>query len=169
MWNQELAQFSDQLLRFDYPSDWNAQVYQDSVDIGSSPARALVFLSNETVHAPCTEHVERLGSKLTCSTAVSGLRPDGVFVEWTTKAWFKWTLAAAPGRSIHIDEHLGKIAVVSGRGSCVRGTQQDVTVVIPRGVVHNYFEMNACLRGPKLARERSEVLAMVASTKILQP
>jgi hypothetical protein len=33
----------------------------------------------------------------------------------------------------------------------------------------NFFEVNVFLSGPDLARERSDVRAMIASTKILQP
>jgi hypothetical protein len=46
--------------------------------------------------------------------------------------------------------------------------QQDINVVIARTDERAFYRMVACLSGPDLSREHSEVQAMLASTKILQ-
>lgn len=160
-WSHPLSQFNDQFLRFDYPSSWTSKTYLDE----SSFSSTIVFLSNETMHAPC----EPYRDGIECSPPVSGLRPGGVFVEWTDNGFPGWNLGKQTGRSVAVDGHPGKEAVATGRGDCVSGTQLDITLVLARPYPDNYYEMDACLRGPSLAQERSEIQAMVASTKFLQP
>jgi len=52
---------------------------------------------------------------------------------------------------------------------CASGTEEGVILVVARTFPDNYYEMDACLRGPELGREASEIQAMIASTKVLQP
>ena len=160
-WSQNLSQFTNQDLRFSYPSSWTADTYQEV----SSFSSAEVFLSNEAMHAPCVT----VTNGFTCSPPVNGLGSDGVFVEWDEFGFPQWTLAREHGKTVTVDGHPGKEAIFSGRGSCVSGTQQGVTLVIARTVPDNFYAMTACLRGPDLVRERAEVDAMVASTRIVEP
>ena len=80
-----------------------------------------------------------------------------------------WTLAYEPGLPILVNGHAARESVVSKHPSCVGDTQQEVSVAIAWTVQDNYYEMIACLSGPDLGRERSEVQAMLASTHILLP
>ena len=161
-WDQKLSQFDNELVRFNYPSSWTADTFpKPDISMFSS---AMVSLSNEAMHAPCV----RDGSTVTCSLPLTGLGSGGVLVVWSADAFPGWTLAREPGRPVSVNGHAGKESSVSGRGSCVIGTQEDITLVVARIATANYYEMDACLRGPDLARERSDIQAMIASTKILR-
>ena len=154
----KLSEFNG-LLSFEYPSSWTANTYPEPLNMFASP---VVFLSNEAMHAPCVTN----GSTVTCSFPLTRLGSGGVLVEWSTIGHPGWTLAREPGRPISVHGHPGRESLVSGQGSCVSGTQEDITLVMVTEA--NIYEMDACLRGPDLARERSEIQAMIASTKIFQ-
>jgi hypothetical protein len=163
-WNQSLDQFNDHALRFDYPTKWTVETYQD----GSSFSNAIVFLSNKTMHAPCVRNNNVAGYSVTCDAPLSRLGYDGVLVEWWSCGFPGWTLAKQAGQPTSVSGRPAKESVVSGR-FWLKGAQQDITVVIARTIESNFFEVNAFLSGPDLAQERSDVRAMIASTKILQP
>ncbi len=162
--NNKLTQFDSQLLRFEYPSSWSAETYQD----GSSFSNAIVFLSNKTIHTPCVRHNNAVGYSVTCHAPLSRLGYDGVLVEWSSNGFPGRTLAKQSGQPISVSGHPGKESVVPEQ-FWVRGTPQYITVVIARTTAWNFYEANVSLSGPDLARERSEVQAMIASSKILQP
>jgi len=159
--NMRLSEFKDSSVRFDYPSSWTAAVIPDSTMFTS----AAVFLSHEA-NPRCAA---RYGITRSVSLPGCGLGSDGVLVEWSFGGFPLWTLARTPGQRVTVDGQPGKQLSVSGGGSCVTGTQESVTLLIARPVPYNFYEMNACLRGPDLAQGRSEIQAMITSAKILQP
>ena len=161
-WNQKLTKFNDQFLRFDYPASWSAREPDQGV---VTSINELVFLSNERMHAPCVTR----GTAVTCSYLLKRLSAGGILVDWEENGLPGWTLDEAAGYPISVDGHRGKESVLYWQGSCVSGTEQDIAVVIVRSAADNYYEMNACLRGPDLADEQSEIQAMLASAKVLLP
>ena len=167
--NNKLTSFDSRFLGFKYPASWADE--PDSM-VGSF-ADGLVFLSNREMHAPClTRQLANGDIETTCSNPVSRLGYDGVLVHWMllfsmTNIGPGGTLAHWPGLPILVDGHAGRESVVSKHPGCVRDTRQELSVSIV-WIGNSYFEMTACLSGPNLGRERSEVRAMIATTKILR-
>jgi hypothetical protein len=162
--NNKVAHFDSQYVRFDYPSDWSAKTYQDI----SSFSDAIVFLSNRVMHVPCVRHKNAVESGVTCHAPLSRLGYNGVYVEWSVNGFPNWTLANQPGQPISVSGRPARESVISGPDCMgISDAQQDINVVIAG--VNNYYAMVACLSGPDLSREHSEVQAMLASAKILQP
>ena len=106
---------------------------------------------------------------ITVSIPRCGLGPDGVLVEWSFDGFPGWTLAREPGQPVLVDGRPGKESFVPTSRYCASGTEEGVILVVARTFPDNYYEMDACLRGPELGREASEIQAMIASTKVLQP
>jgi hypothetical protein len=153
----ELAQFKNAELSFAYPASWRARTYTEI----SSFTRAEVFLSNDAMHRPCVTH----GTLTTCRPVLARLGPGGVLVEWSANGYPTWSLAHAPGKRITVDGRAAKESVATARQDCPTATEREITVVISRpGSSNNYYEMTACLRGPAVAQERSDVQAMIRST-----
>ena len=126
---------------------------------------ALVFLSHEA-NPRCSAPY---GITRPVPLPQCGLGSDGVLVEWSENGFPGWTLRRQLGQQVIVDGQPGEERVVSGGENCVTGTQQSVMLLVARTVPDNWYQMDACLRGPSLARERSEIQAMIASAKILQP
>ena len=162
--NNKVVQFESQYVRFDYPSGWSAKTYQES----SSFSAAIVFLSNRELHVPCVKHNTAGGYSVTCTPPLSHLGYDGVYVQWSVNGFPGWTLANQRGRPISVSGRPARESVVSSHPDCMGDSQQDIDVVIARTVAYNFYRMFACLSGPDLSREHSEVQAMLSSTKILQ-
>jgi len=156
-----LSEFKNFLLRFDYPSGWNSVVLRED----TMSSLSIVYLSHEA-NPRCSAPygITRPDPLPQC-----GLGSDGVLVEWSENGSIVWTFARQLGQPVTVDVQPGKERVVSGAENCVTGTQQSVTLVVARTVPDNWYGMDACLRGPDLARELSEIQAMIASAKILQP
>jgi hypothetical protein len=41
-----------------------------------------------------------------------------------------------------------------------------ITVMIPRNAADNWYQMDACLHGPGLTQQESEIAAMLSSVRI---
>ena len=156
--NVRLSEFENSFLRFDYPSSWTAAVVPDSTMFSS----AVVFLSHEAN----PRSAARYGITRSVPLPQCGLGSDGVLVEWSLVGFPLLTLARMPGQRVTVDGRPGKELSVTGGESCVTGTQQSVTLAIAQTAPANFYEMNACVRGPDLDQERYEILAMIASLKI---
>jgi hypothetical protein len=155
----KLSQFTDSALRFDYPSSWRAAVLAADTTFSTG----LVFLSHEADPRCAAVY------GITVSIPRCGLGPDGVLVEWSFDGFPGWTLAREPGQPVLVDGRPGKESFVPASRYCASGTEEGVILVVARTFPDNYYEMDACLRGPELGREASEIQAMIASTKVLQP
>ena len=155
----KLSQFTDSLLRFDYPSSWTPAV----LPANNTFSTAVVFLSHEADPRCAAAY------GITVSIPRCALGSDGVLVEWSLDGFPGWTLARVHGQRVLVDGRPGKESFVSGSQSCATGTEEGVILVVSRTVPDSWYDMDACLRGPDLAIEGSEIQAMIASTKILQP
>jgi hypothetical protein len=162
--NNKVAHFDSQYVRFDYPSDWSAKTYQ----VISSFSDAIVFLSNRAMHVPCVRQNTAVGYSVTCTPPLSRLGYDGVYVQWSVWGFPNWTLAGQRGQPISVSGRPARETVVSSHPDCMGDAQQDINVVIAQTDEGAFYRMVACLSGPDLSREHSEVQAMLASTKILQ-
>ena len=55
----------------------------------------------------------------------------------------------------------------TGAGSCATlRAAESITVMIPRDVPDNWYQVDACLRGPGLAQQQAEIAAMLSTVRI---
>jgi len=53
-------------------------------------------------------------------------------------------------------------------GWCVTlGGAETITVMIPRAAPGNWYQMDACLRGPRLAQQEAQISSMLKSVRII--
>jgi len=92
------------------------------------------------------------------------LPEGGVVIAWWAKGFPGWSLDKANGDAFAVGGHRAKLR--SDRpGDCGQiGADETMTATTARDAAANWFEMNACLRGPGLQAEEAQVRAMLAST-----
>jgi hypothetical protein len=56
--------------------------------------------------------------------------------------------------------------MTAGRWCRTLGGSRTITAVIPQGARDNWYEMDACLRGPGLPAEQAEITAMLKTVRI---
>jgi N-acetylneuraminic acid mutarotase len=92
------------------------------------------------------------------------LPEGGVLIAWWAKGFPGWSLDKAQGDIFAVGGHRAKLRT-DRPGDCRRiGADETVTATTARDAAANWFEMNACLRGPGLQAEEAQVRAMLAST-----
>jgi hypothetical protein len=156
------ARFDGVGLTFSYPADWKAATWSDDI---SENSWMIVALSTTAQQDPCDSSV-MIGSarlKSICQQPVVALPPGRMLVTWTEHGFRNWHKPVMT-------------TVVSGRpasethamGSWCKqlGGQETITVVIPRSLVNNWYEMDACLRGPGLTGAEAQITAMLSSVRI---
>jgi hypothetical protein len=78
-----LRHFDGERLSF-YPSRWRGATF----DVVSSFSNVIVYLSTSPLSDPC----DRMANSIACvRSAVSGLDPDGILVEWSGSGFPGWT------------------------------------------------------------------------------
>lgn len=91
--------FDSEELSFDYPGTWNAGRFS----VVSSFSSVIVYLSTAPLVDPC----DRTADGIACvRNAVSGLGPDGVFVEWSHQSFPGWTFDPTKGRPTRVGGRL---------------------------------------------------------------
>ena len=166
-----LAKFSDHLLSFSYPSEWqpqqmgNADMHYTVVDVA---------LSNEKLRSPCRVTSPR-SSSCAISMMLANLPLRGVFV-----AWFEsggpggGTLRLAlPGATqTRVGGSPARLLVEpngSGRpGLCPSGTSTSMTASID-SATGPPMTMVACMHGANFARFQAQVQAMLRSVSFRPP
>jgi len=135
-----LTAFKNAYLEFRYPQSWRPLAFQ-------VPPTALHF-----------------------DPPVDRLKSSGVLVVWENQGYPGWTLSTQPGKNLNVDGRPAK-RVVSRPGDCgTIGADETVSVQIARPqVASNLTSFRACLRGPNLADQEREIMALLASTRFLQP
>jgi hypothetical protein len=79
----------------------------------------------------------------------------------------EFDLSAFPGRPARIGGRPARIEVRSPQHAChVLGGDQQVRVTVRRRARGNWMLMDACLRGPDLARSRADVEHMLATARV---
>ena len=141
-------------LNLAFPSAWRQAHYRKS----SSFTDLLVYLTNERLHAPCTD-----GS---CGYPIDRLSPGGVLVSWSANGFPDWTLAHARGQVITVDGRPAKLLHDPGACSDI-GADVSVVVDIPRpAATENFYELVACARQPGAGTAERLVNRMLATTMI---
>jgi hypothetical protein len=153
-----LHHFDGEVLSFDYPGTWREATF----DMVSSFSSLLVYLSTAPMADPC----DRTPGMVACvRSAVSGLEPDGVLVEWSRRAWPGWTFDPAKGRSTVVGGRRATLEQLDASEVCAAiGGVSELVVTIDDPVPdQNWTEMRACLRGPSLDGLTAQIEAMLAT------
>jgi hypothetical protein len=148
-----VSHYESDAISFSYPSAWTA-----SVVAGFFHYEPLVFVSNETLGKPCST----VGNATTCGWPVKALHSGGV-----VGAWFRTPVPIVgplrgPGRWTTIDGHRALLSTSRQNVECTRiGGQLDVRALLKSPPL----DFEACLRGPRLAKIRTQILVLLASTQ----
>ena len=151
--------FSAMGLSFRYPAAWrHASFGNDS----SSFSGNIVDLSTSRLHDRCIGGPAQ-GALVCSGFPVDTLAPGGVLVMWTDWGFPNWHMPK-PNATIG-----GRPAVETktGAGSCATlGAAESITVMISRDVPDNWYQMDACLRGPGLTQLQAEIATMLSTVRI---
>jgi len=142
-------------ITFSYPAAWSRTQW----DQPSSFTFMVAAVSNQPLKKPCTE----LANGWSCGQPVDSLQSGSVLIEWWTNGFPNWTLADQPGKETTVG---GLPAKIQDPGDVPRvcggiGADSALRVEIARSAQANYFEFDACFRGPGSDAERSFALAML--------
>ena len=159
-----LTAFKNAYLEFRYPQSWRPLAFQ--VPPTALHFDPMLYLSTQPGHNPCRQN----GGITSCGWPVDRLESSGVLVVWENQGYPGWTLSTQPGKNLNVDGRPAK-RVVSRPGDCgTIGADETVSVQISRPqVASNLTSFRACLRGPNLADQEREIMALLASTRFLQP
>jgi hypothetical protein len=157
----KMASFSGDGLSFRYPAAWTAK---QSLLWETSDETTITYLTQARLHNPCKRSKNVYGGVgVACQGGVLDSLPAGdVFIVWSI---FGDDPEPATGEHQMIGGHR---AIVSYRDAFVRGMTRGAEVGIAAAIstgTGNWYEMEACLRGPGLRQAESEVRAMLHSVR----
>ena len=148
-------------LAFTYPAQWLHYEYS----VVSSFSSAIVFLSTEGLHDPCT----RTATTTSCGWPLDRLGTGGILIEWSANAFPGWTLAAERGTSTTIAGRPAKVRTESPGDCASIGAQVSVTAFIERPLnTYNWYQMLACVNGPNAGVAERQLMTMLATVRLIQ-
>ena len=152
----------DDVLAFTHPASWTPRKY----DIVSSFSSAIVYLSNQPLHDPCTRTRLPGGAlEISCGHPLTHLDPGGVLIEWTREGFPNWRLSDAPGTPTRIAGRPSRLAIRRPGRCASLGADETILASISRPS-GNRYQLLACLRGPGLATSEQQVGQLLATTVI---
>jgi hypothetical protein len=156
------AQFDEAGLTFSYPAVWQAAKWSDDV---SAYSWMIVALSTTSQSDPCVSSLTIGGGKikLICHQPVVALPPGRVLVTWTEQGFPNWR---EPVMTTIVGGRPASETYAMGSWCKDLGGTQTITVVIPRSLADNWYQMDACLRGPGLAGSKAQIATMLSSVRI---
>jgi hypothetical protein len=156
------ARYHDEVLTFDRPAAWTPHRYQ----VFSSFSSAIVYLSNQPLHDPCARTRLPGGAlQISCGHPITHLAPGGVLIEWTRESRPNWKLSDAPGVEQQIAGRPSRLAI-RRPGRCANlGADETILAFISRAS-GNWYQLQACLRGPGLASNERQVRQLLATTTV---
>ena len=138
---------------FRYPSHWHRGAWQN----GSTMSMAVSYLSTDPMHDPCRRTTDSQGMAYRGRKAPRALRPGGVYVSVTRQGgWFGGSLDDIPGHEVRIADRPAKVTVERPGDCRLEGVDETMTATIGR--INRFMVVQACLRGPNLARSEEQVL-----------
>jgi hypothetical protein len=153
------AGFSAMGLAFRYPGTWRSGTWDDDV---SSFSGLIVFLGTGRLHDPCERTVGAEVTSVSCGDPVSKVAPGGMLVRWDEDGFPHWH---APRSNTKIGGRPATETVTAGSWCRTLGGSRTITAVIPLDS-DNWYEMDACLRGPGIPAEQAEITAMLKTVRI---
>jgi hypothetical protein len=156
-----VKRYTDSEISFQYPAQWNIRHFNER----SSFSIPIVFVSNETLHAPCRSFKVAAGEETTCNYPVKHLAKGGVLLEWTSNGTPTFSINQVPGIAGKIGGLVSRLEVARP-GTCHNiGADETITAIADRpSPTDNFFELSACLRGPHLSTLADEVTSLLHST-----
>jgi hypothetical protein len=152
------SRFSAMGLAFRYPGIWRSGTWNDDV---SSFSGLIVFLSTGRLHDPCLRTVTAQVTSVSCGDPVSEVAPGGLLVRWDENGFPNWH---APTANTRIGGRRATETVTAGRWCQALGGSRTITAVIPLDS-DNWYEMDACLRGPGIPADQAEITAMLKTVR----
>jgi hypothetical protein len=150
------ANFSGMGVAFRYPAAWRSGTWNDV----SSFSALIVYLSTGRLHSPCTVTKKPGRTTVSCGNPIRALAPGGVLVRWSENGFPSWH---SPKANTAIDGHPAtETRTTEAWCTALQGTEM-ISVVIPRLLADNWYEMDACLRGPT---QRPAISSMLKSVHI---
>lgn len=156
------ARFDEAGLTFSYPAGWQAAKWNDDV---SPYSWMIVALSTTSQSDPCVSSLTIGGGKikLICHEPVVALPPGRMLVTWTAQGFPNWR---KPVMTTTVGGRVASETNAMSSWCKGLGGTETITVVIPRSLADNWYQMDACLRGPGLSGAEAQVAAMLNSVRI---
>jgi hypothetical protein len=151
--------FSAMGLAFRYPGTWRSGTWNDDV---SSFSGLIVFLGTGRLHDPCERTVGAQVTSVSCGDPVSKVAPGAMLVRWDEDGFPNWH---APRSNTKIGGRPATETVTTGSWCQALGGSRTITAVIPLDS-DNWYEMDACLRGPGIPAEQAEITAMLKTVRL---
>ena len=156
------ASFTAMGLSFRYPATWRHASFTNDV---SSFSANVVDLSTGRLHDTCLGGPAQ-GALVCSGFPVDTLAPGGVLVEWTAHGFPGWGAPTA-------NTTIGGLPAIETRnndaGWCTSlGGTETITVMIPRDLPGNWYEMDACLRAPALPQLEAQISALLRTVRIAE-
>ena len=156
------ARYHDDVLTFSHPASWTPRRYE----VVSSFSSAIVYLSNQPLHDPCTRtRLPGGGLSISFGHPISRLAPGGVLIEWTREGFPNWKLSDAPGVPQQIAGRPSRLAIRRPGRCASLGADETILASITRPS-GNWYQLLACLRGPSLATSERQVRQLLATTTV---
>jgi hypothetical protein len=135
------AVFRNGLVSFRYPASWSATI---------SKQRGL--------------HVEPMVYLTTARGRPAGrLAPNGVLVTWENRTFPG--VIHFPGASTRVGDHAARLAVERPGACGGLGADETISVAIAGQAPGSWTQVDACLRGPRLAALERQLRALLASAR----
>lgn len=147
-----------QAITFSYPWGWPRTQWDQS----SSFTYMVAAISNHSLKTPCTHYA----GGWSCGPPVDSLQPGTLMVMWWQNAFPTWTLDAQAGEPTSVAGLPAKVQDPAHRQLVCPslGADSALRVQIERpGVTSNYFQFDACFKGPGVEAEKSEAQAILSS------
>jgi len=106
------------------------------------------------------------GDEASFATPIVILSGGGVLVSWDADGF---PISHLPTPNTTIGGHSAVETTTSGGAWCASlGGTETITVMIPRAVPDNWYQMDACLRGPDLTQQDAQISSMLSSVRLAQ-
>jgi hypothetical protein len=154
------ASFSSLGLSFRYPATWHSLIPSGEV---SSFVAVIVYLSSSPLHDSCSVTTSSGGTSAACTGPISSVAPGGVLIQWDDDGFPN---AGVPKPNTTVAGRPAVETRTSGGWCASLGGTETITVMIPRTVPDNWYQMEACLRPPNLPQQEADISAMLRTVQL---
>lgn len=154
------ASFSAMGLSFRYPASWHPLTPRAGF---SDFSAFIVYLSTSRLTGTCVARTSPGRIAETCALPLRVLPPGGVLISWSAHGFPAWHL---PKANTTVAGRRAVETRTSGGWCANLGGTQTITVLIPRSAAGNWYQMDACLRGPGLTQREAQTSSMLGSVRI---
>ena len=149
-------------LVFRYPVSWQRSRTWSS-DLPGSSTMTVYLSSTSRLRAPCVASASPGRIAQTCEYPVHVLPSAGILVRWSVNGFSTWRRPKA--NTTIAGREAAETRTSGGWCAPLRATET-ITVIIPRPVPGNWYQMDACLRAPGLPQQEAQISSMLRSVRI---